>query len=123
LLSLLIGVALAVLVLGSLDAARAAGPAGTPLFGSINLRAQTALVTSRKLRVRRIRAGAYKLTIVDRSSRCNFHLMGPNGWGRDRQTGITFVGKKVWNVRLTPGSYRYRCDRNVRSSTKTFVVT
>ena len=55
----------------------------------------------------RVVKGLFRITIRDRSSIHNFHLVGP---GIDRRT---LVGKTVtatWNVRLKPGVYRFYCD-------------
>jgi len=57
--------------------------------------------------VRRIPAGRHIFVIRDRSSRHNFHLLGP---GVDRKTGVAFTGRRRWSVRLQAGTYRYRCD-------------
>jgi hypothetical protein len=48
--------------------------------------------------------GPARITVRDRSARLGFRLAGP---GIDRRTGRAFTGSAVWNVRLTPGTYRY----------------
>jgi hypothetical protein len=52
-------------------------------------------------------AGDYRITVRDRSSSRNFHLVGP---GVNRKTGKRFVGTATWDVTLKPGTYRYGSD-------------
>jgi hypothetical protein len=56
------------------------------------------------LSARRISAGRYAITVVDRSKTRGFRLVGP---GVDRRTSAAFVGTTVWNVRLARGTYRF----------------
>jgi len=55
----------------------------------------------------KLKAGTYKIVVNDRSSMHNFHLFGP---GVKKTTGVSFVGKTVWKVKLVKGKYTYRCD-------------
>jgi plastocyanin len=57
--------------------------------------------------VRSIQDGRHTFVIRDRSSRHNFHLLGP---GVNRRTGVAFTGRRRWSVTLSVGTYRYRCD-------------
>ena len=52
-------------------------------------------------------AGAYKLTVVDRSRTRNFHLVGS---GIDRRTSKRFMGSVTWRLELEPGRYRFGSD-------------
>ena len=59
-------------------------------------------------RARTLPAGAYTIVVRDRSSRDNFHLVGP---GVNRRTGVRFRGTRRWRVTLRRGAvYRYRSD-------------
>jgi plastocyanin len=59
-----------------------------------------------------IAAGAYTVTVTDRSKRNNVHLVGP---GVNRKTGRAFRGSVRWQVTLVEGkSYRYRSDARPR---------
>jgi hypothetical protein len=49
----------------------------------------------------------YTLIVRDRSPRHNWHIRGP---GVDRTTGVPFVGRREWTVRLREGTYRIVCD-------------
>lgn len=55
----------------------------------------------------RVTAGRYRITVRDRSTQHNFHLVGP---GVNRSTRVGTTGTVAWTVRLQAGSYRYRCD-------------
>ena len=71
--------------------------------------------------VKTIKAGAYTLTVQDRSSIHNFHLRGP---GLNRSTTVPFTGKQTWTIRLKPGIYTYQCDPHAAVGMKgTFRVT
>jgi plastocyanin len=48
-----------------------------------------------------------RLTVSDRSTTDNFHLTGK---GVNRATGVRFRGKVTWNLKVSPGVYRFRSD-------------
>jgi hypothetical protein len=54
-----------------------------------------------------VTAGAYKLTVVDRSRTRNFHLVGS---GVDRRTSKKFTGTVTWRLQLDEGKYRFGSD-------------
>jgi hypothetical protein len=54
-----------------------------------------------------VTAGAYKVTVVDRSRARNFHLVGS---GVDRRTSKKFTGTVTWRVDLAAGKYRFGSD-------------
>jgi plastocyanin len=62
-------------------------------------------------RVRSLRAGAYVISVRDRSRVHNFHLAGP---GVNKRTGVAFRGTATWRVRLRRGTYRFVCDPHAR---------
>ena len=62
---------------------------------------------SLSLSAKRVTAGRYRLTVVDRSKSRNFHLVGP---GANRRTGKTFIGRVVWTLQLGAGTYRFGSD-------------
>jgi plastocyanin len=57
-----------------------------------------------------VKAGAYVITIHDRSPIHNFHLTGP---GVDKKTSLPAVGTTRWTVKLKKGTYRFVCDPHV----------
>lgn len=57
--------------------------------------------------VKTLTAGTYKMTVSDKAAIHNFHLFGP---GVDKKTSVQGTGTVLWTVKLTKGSYTYRCD-------------
>jgi plastocyanin len=91
---------------GSFQVVGAPSPAPPP---TPRPKALPARVTATTVAVgaKRVAAGAYRLTVADRSRTRNFHLVGP---GVNRRTGKAFVGTVTWTVRLARGIYRYGND-------------
>jgi plastocyanin len=56
---------------------------------------------------KQVKAGAYKLTVRDRSSIHNFHLIGP---GVNKKTSVAAVKTVTWTLVLKRGTYRFICD-------------
>ncbi len=66
---------------------------------------------------RTLRAGAYLLTVTDRSSKNNFHLTGR---GINRKTGIAAKPRVTWRVMLRRGAvYTFKSDADPKLK-KTF---
>src|SRR5919197_1855919 len=82
-------------------------PAAKKLAGSVGPGARIALRTASGARATSLKAGAYVLTVRDRSKKDNFHLRGK---GANVATGVAFTGSKTWKLRLTKGKYRYSSD-------------
>ena len=81
--------------------------AGTVSASSISLK------TAAGTKVSSVTAGKYRITVRDRSSHQNFHLLGPGA--TKKITGVGFVGTKSVTVTLKAGSvYRYKSDRKAR---------
>ncbi len=67
-------------------------------------------------KLRRLSAGKYTLTVIDRSAQHNFRLKGP---GMNRQiTGLAFRGTKTVTVTLRRGTYTYVCDPHIAQGMK-----
>jgi plastocyanin len=79
-------------------------PAAKKLAGSVGPGARIALRTASGARATSLKAGAYVLTVRDRSKVDNFHLRGK---GVNVSTGVAFTGSKTWKVRLAKGVYKY----------------
>lgn len=79
----------------------------------------TVALTSGGRKVARLQAGAYAITVRDRSAAHNFRLRGP---GMTRATGVAFVGTRVWKVKLVKGRYTYRCDAHKTTMKGSFTV-
>jgi len=69
-----------------------------------------------------VAAGTYTLSVEDKSTMHNFHLIGP---GVDEEvTTVSFVGEKSVTVTLEAGTYTYQCDPHAASGMKgTFTVS
>jgi hypothetical protein len=87
----------------------AAAPAyGATYYGTVGPGAVITLKNAAGVKVTRIRAGAHRFVIRDRSDDHNFHLVKP---GTDLRTGVAFRGTRTWSVRVAKGvAYRYVCD-------------
>ena len=77
----------------------------TPPVVTRNLRASVGAAVT--LSAKRVGAGPYRLTVVDRSKTRNFHLVG---FGVNRKTGKPFTGSVTWTIELAPGMYRFGSD-------------
>ena len=88
------------------------------LTGRVAAKAIT-LNTSSGTRVRSVVENTYRVTVTDASKTQNFHLTGP---GVNKKTGVGARTKATWTVRLQPGKYTYRSDKN-RRLRRTFTVT
>jgi len=82
-------------------------PKAKKLLGSVGPGASIALRTASGARAKQLKAGAYVLTVRDRSKVQNFHLRGK---GVNVKTGVAFTGAKTWKIRLAKGRYRYWSD-------------
>ena len=68
-----------------------------------------------------LKAGAYSITVADRSSIHNFRLKGP---GVNREiTAVGFMGTKTVVVRLKKGKYAFVCDPHASIMKGSFTVT
>jgi plastocyanin len=84
-------------------------PAAKKLAGSVGPGARIALRTASGVRATSLKAGAYVLTVRDRSKADNFRLRGK---GVNVATGVAFTGSKKWKIRLAKGTYRYFSSRH-----------
>jgi plastocyanin len=79
----------------------------------------TITLTKGGKKVTSLPAGAYTITVRDKSNFHNFHLKGP---GQNKLTTVAFVGTKTWNVTLKRGKYTYVCDPHVAAMKRAFTV-
>ena len=90
-------------------------PTTTPprrLVATVGPGATISVANAAGRRVRAVAAGTYRITVRDRSSRHNFHLIGR---GVNRRTGVAFRGTVTWIVRVRAGAtYRFVCDPHAR---------
>ena len=113
-------VATAALALG-LVAPAVAEAAATPLAGTVGPGFTITLDKGAK-KVTSLKPGSYRITVRDRASIHNFHLLGP---GVDKViTTVPAVGTKSVTVTFKKGTYTYQCDVHAASGMKaTFKVT
>ena len=64
-------------------------------------------------------AGAYTITVQDKSSSHNFHLKGP---GLNKMTTVSQVTTKTWNVTFKKGKFTYVCDPHASQMKGSFTV-
>jgi plastocyanin len=67
-----------------------------------------------------VKAGAYVITVKDRSSIHDFHLTGP---GLNKKTSVSAVGTFTWKVTLKKGTYKFVCDPHASIMKGTLKVT
>ena len=85
---------------GSLTVLAAPEPPVKALTARVGARTVTMSAT-------RLSAGRYRLTVLDRSSVRNFHIVGP---GVNRRTTRAFAGTATWLLQLKRGTYRFGSD-------------
>jgi hypothetical protein len=88
------------------------------LSGKVTSKAIT-LNTASGSRVRSVVEKTYRLTVSDSSNKQNFHLTGP---GVNKKTSVRGKTRTTWTLKLRPGKYTYRSDKNRRLK-RTFTVT
>ena len=81
------------------------------LVAQVGPRSAITLKTAAGVRVRRLTAGAYSITVKDRTKSDNFHLIAP---GANRKTGVKFRGTTTWKATLAAGKGSYRSDAHKR---------
>ena len=98
----------------------AAGPAtaATKLVATVGPGFTITLKKAGK-KVTSLPAGAYTITVQDRSAFHNFALSGPSV---RKSTTVNFVGVRTWNVTLRRGTYRYVCTPHASSMRGSFGV-
>ena len=97
-----------------------AGAATPPrLIGTVGF-GQITLEDLRGVTFKRLKAGVYTVSVLDRSKGQNFHLRGP---GINLSTKVAFEGVKNWTVRFRKGTtVRYYSDRAPRTLKGSFRV-
>jgi plastocyanin len=119
---LIAAAAIAALLAAALAAAAPSAPAApTKLVASVGP-GFTITLTKGGKKVTSLKAGAYSITVNDKSTFHNFHLTGPGGV--NKKTTVGFKGTpKAWTVRFRKGTYRYVCDPHATMMKGSFKVT
>jgi plastocyanin len=99
----------------------AGSTAATPLVGTDGPGFTITLTKSGKA-VKTLKHGQYAITVKDKSTAHNFHILGP---GVNKVvTTVPFQGTKKVTVTLKKGTYTFQCDPHVSAGMKgTFKVT
>lgn len=92
------------------------------LTGTVGPGKTISLVNAHGRRVKTLRPGVYRFVVRDRSTRENFHLLGPGISGFAGTTSIPLRGTVVWKLRLSRGTYRYQSDSNPKAVHGSFRV-
>lgn len=95
------------------------GAVGSPLNGSVGPGFTISLTDGSGVRVARLDAGAFTLTVDDESEEHNFHLRGP---GVDVATGIDTTGTTTFALDLVNGKYTFVCDPHPGQMSGSFAV-
>jgi plastocyanin len=86
-------------------------PPPTKLVAQVGPRRTISLKTTSGARVKRLFAGAYSISVRDRTKSDNFHLVAS---GVNKKTGVRFRGSRTWNVTFRTGGGTYRSDAHRR---------
>jgi plastocyanin len=92
-----------------------AAPAATPLTGTVGPGFTITLAKAGK-KVTSLKAGSYTITVIDKATIHNFHLLGP-GVAKEI-TSVPFQGTKRVTVTLKKGTYTYQCDPHAAGGMK-----
>jgi len=95
------------------------GAAGAPLSGSVGPGFAISLRDGSGARVTRLDAGAFTLSVDDKSDEHNFHLKGP---GVDVATTIEATESKTFELDLGNGKYTFVCDPHADQMNGSFTV-
>jgi plastocyanin len=94
-------------------------PQATALKGSVGP-GFTISLSKGGAKVSKLKAGAYTITVSDKSSSHNFHLTGP---GVNKKTDVAGTGTKSWTVTLRKGTYKFVCDPHASMMKGSFTVS
>ena len=95
-------------------------PAVKRLTLTVGPSATISLTNAAGKRITTTKAGAYTITVRDRSKVHNAHLVGR---GVNRKSGLAATGTLTWRVNLLPGLLRYFSDRSPRTVKGSIKVT
>lgn len=101
--------------------APASSQAAAPkLVGTVGPGVTISLKTAAGAKVTTLKAGAYSITVRDRSRFHDFRLRGP---GVNKViSGVAAVGTKTVTVRLTAGKYVFTCQPHTAAMRGSFTV-
>jgi hypothetical protein len=108
-ISILVGTAIAALLLASGSALASSKGATPTLNGSVGP-GFTINLTMGGQRVKALKAGRYRFVVSDKASIHNFALEQQTGGNVEKDlTSVSFVGTKTVTVNLTKGRWKFEC--------------
>jgi plastocyanin len=103
----------------SVIGAGAAGAATPKLTASVSDPLNISLKVGGK-KVSKLKAGTYKILVVDKAADHNFHLKGP---GVNKLTSVSGKTTTTWTVTLKKGTYKFVCDPHASFMKGSFTVS
>jgi plastocyanin len=103
----------------SVVGAGAAGAATPKLTASVSDPLNISLKIGSK-KVSKLKAGTYKILVVDKAADHNFHLKGP---GVNKLTSVSGKSTTTWTVTLKKGTYKFVCDPHASFMKGSFTVS
>jgi plastocyanin len=103
----------------SIVGAGAAGAATPRLHASVSDPLNISLTVGGK-KVKKLKAGTYRIVVVDKAADHNFHLKGP---GVNNSTSVSAKAKTTWKVTLKKGTYTFVCDPHKSFMKGSFTVS
>jgi hypothetical protein len=113
------GLFLTIVGLTAISASAGVAASASVVYATVTPGASITLTTATGDKVVRLKAGRYRIVVLDKSRRQNFRLQGP---GIERETGLSYVGSQTWTLRLTRGRYQYSGQARSKHITRFFVV-
>jgi plastocyanin len=114
-------IALPAIVLAASITATSSTPATKVLRGTVGPGFTITVRNAAGKVVKTTKAGTYRLTVNDKATIHDFHLIGP---GINRVvTTVPFTGRKTITVKLKVGRYIYLCDPHSLDMKASFKVT
>jgi hypothetical protein len=87
-------------------------PAAAKLLAAIGPKNAISLKSASGATLKTVKAGAYSITVRDRSKLHNFHLVGK---GVNRKSGVAGTGTLTWKVTLSAGPLRFYSDKSPKT--------
>jgi plastocyanin len=87
-------------------------PVTPKLLATVGPRNTISLKSGSGAALKTVKAGAYSITVRDRSKVHNFHLVGK---GVNRKSALVGMGTLTWKVKLSAGALRFYSDKSPRT--------
>jgi hypothetical protein len=87
-------------------------PATRKLLATVGPKNTISLKSATGATLKTVKAGAYSITVRDRSKLHNFHLVGK---GVNRKSGLAAMGTLTWKVTLSAGPLRFFSDKSPKT--------